>query len=407
MTVKKIAARQRTVCEPRILLPRNADMAKWSVVACDQFTSDRKYWEDLDKFVGDSPSTLRLILPECYLADFDANIRREKIEETMRDYYSRGLFANINSFVYVKRTIGAGKVRNGLMVEVDLECYEYKVGNKAAIRATEGTVEDRLPPRVKIRESSLLEVPHIMLLADDANNRLFATVEKLRGKILYDFELTAGGGHIKGIEVTNTEAVYAALEDLQSDMKKRYGEDLLLLVGDGNHSLAAAKKCYEQAKAEGRDDAELKRYALCEIVNIYDDGIVFEPIHRAVFTDNPESFILGIKDKARGGGVTTAYSGGKEYTVSLPLNPIDAVAFIQNCITEYEKTHNCTVDYIHGDSVVKQLGKRGDCAAIMLPPISKDGFTEYIIQHGVLPKKTFSMGNAEDKRYYLEARLIK
>ena len=395
------------VCEPDVLLPQNCDMHKWSVVACDQFTSDRSYWQKIDAEVGDAPSALRLILPECYLGDADVAEREQEIEKNMRDYVARGLFCAVQSFISVKRTFASGNVRTGLVAKVDLEAYDFAPERKARIRATEGTVESRLPPRVKIRSRSLLELPHILLLCDDPQNLVFAAAEKAAGKTLYDFALNGGGGHISGREITNGAALQAAFAALEENMRARFGEDLLLLVGDGNHSLAAAKRCYEQAKAAGDPSAEQKRYALCEIVNLYDSGIVFEPIHRAVFGVDPA--LLAERLRAR----STQFprkaflrGGGKTYEYRLPADPIAAVAFVQDFLDTDEVAKKGTVDYIHGDDALAALGERADCAAISLPPISKNGFTEYIVQNGILPRKTFSMGNAEEKRYYLEARLI-
>ena len=334
--------------------------------------------------------------------------RTQKIYENMRAYYDSGLFYEVDSFVSVERKFASGKVRRGLVAAVDLTKYEFAVGNKALIRATEGTVVDRLPPRVKIRRESLLELPHIMLLLDDPQNTVFKAVDCSLGKTLYDFELNAGGGHIIGKEVTDSETVLGAFEQLKKDMHKRFGEDLLMLVGDGNHSLAAAKKCYEEAVKSGDENAELKRYALCEIVNLYDEGIVFEPIHRAVFGVAPDKFAEYFARKTADMPlVGVVRGGGKEYRVKYPRGVIEQIAATEKIIEEYIAKFGGSVDYIHGDDVLSALSEREDCVTVKFLPISKDGFTEYIISNGVLPKKTFSMGNAEEKRYYLEARKIR
>ena len=399
--------RSAAVRAPSALLPQNCDMRKWAVVACDQFTSDRKYWESLDFFVGDAPSSLRLILPECYLDESDVAVRRTNIESAMKTYVSGGLFKEVRSYIFVKRTFKSGKVRRGLIAEIDLEQYDFKPSSRALIRATEGTVESRLPPRAAIRKNSPLEIPHILLLADDPKNILFSAVEKSECEKLYDFELCCGGGHICGFAVAQTESVDIAFKTLESDTAARCGENLFLLAGDGNHSLAAAKLCYEQAKACGDASAELKRYALCEIVNLYDDGIEFEPIHRAVFGVNPQEFTKVLQNESKDFSVgAVAFGGGKEYAFALPAKPIEAVAFVQRVAEEYAERYGAKIDYIHGDEAVRELGKLPDCVAIELPPVSKSGFTEYIIKNGILPKKTFSMGSAEEKRYYLEARII-
>lgn len=392
-----------TVRMPTVLLPNGCDMEKWSVVACDQYTSDRSYWARIDAFVGDAPSTLRLILPECYLQDDDVPARTAAVLQNMRTYVNGGLFCERETYVMVKRTFASGKVRTGLVAAVDLTQYEYRPGNKARIRATEGTVESRLPPRVKIRAGSMLELPHILLLIDDPKNIVFSAAERAAGETLYDFALNGGGGTICGRAVSDAAAVETAFTALGADMRARFGQDVLLLVGDGNHSLAAAKQCYENAIRSGDPDAELKRYALCEIVNIYDTGIEFEPIHRAVFGVDPSAFAARLQAASAAYPVSAfVRGGGQTYPVHLPVDPIDAVAFVQSFLEQSGKT----VDYIHGDDVLQTLGERADCVAIRLPPVAKSGFTEYILQHGTLPKKTFSMGHAEEKRYYLEARKI-
>lgn len=402
-----------TVAVPQILLPKDCDMQKWSVVACDQFTSDKAYWNKLDRFVGEAPSTLRLILPECYLDESDVALRQQSVQDAMRRYDAQGLFYTCNSFISVKRTFASGVVRNGLMAAIDLNDYDYRHGTRARIRATEGTVESRLPPRVQIRQKSLLELPHIMVLIDDPQNIVFSQVEKCAGETLYDFEENAGGGHITGKRVTDSDVVLHAFDVLADDMHNRYGEDLLMLVGDGNHSLAAAKQCYEAAKAAGDPSAECKRYALCEIVNLYDDGIVFEPIHRMLFgLDDPRLTVAKLQKYTEDfSEPATVYASkgeykNEKYPILLPADPIEAVAAIQKFIDDYVAQTGCTVDYIHGEDALLRLGTDG-CLAIPLPPITKAGFTEYILRNGVLPRKTFSMGNAQEKRYYLEARKLR
>lgn len=398
--------KQDAVCVPDVLIPTGCDMHKWAVVACDQFTSDVSYWERIDALVGNSPSALRLILPECFLEREDTPARERDILRNMRAYAESGLFTCVHSFIFVERTFQTGKVRKGLVVAVDLTAYDYVPERKARIRATEGTVENRLPPRIKIRAQSLLELPHILLLADDPENKLMTAAQSAKERTLYDFDLNGGGGHIRGTAVQSSP-VLRALGQLQDDMRARFGEDLLLLVGDGNHSLAAAKKCYEEAKEKGDPSAELKRYALCEIVNLYDDGISFEPIHRAVFGVDVPAFAAALADASRSYLVPAVVrGGGKEYPVHLPADPIEAVAFVQNFLDTRPIGERGTVDYIHGADALRALGERADCATVALPPIDRDGFTEYIVHHGVLPRKTFSLGEAEEKRYYLEARRI-
>lgn len=387
------------------------------MVACDQFTSDKTYWNNLSDYVGDSPSTLRLILPECFLGCDEEN-RRRRILDTADEYLKSGLFKELNTYVYVKRKFTNGVVRNGLIAELDLEQYDYEhkkfnindydPAQSPTVIATEGTVVSRLPARVKIRRESKIELPHIMVLVDDPQNRLFKAVCADLGEKLYDFTLNAGGGEIEGYAVENPQTVDLAADSLILESHLRFGKELFALVGDGNHSLAAAKQCYEIAKAEGDPNAELLRYALCEIVNVYDEGIVFEPIHRALFDTDPIALQEKLMSAAQKDfNVKAEFTcGGKSYEYLVPENPIAVYEFVQSVAEGYERD-GCKVDYIHGDDVIQRLGSRDDCIGIKMPPISKDGFTEYVLWNGVLPKKTFSMGDAEQKRYYLEARLLR
>ena len=291
---------------PRILLPKNADMTKWAVNACDQFTSDEKYWKELDGLVGGAVSTLRLIYPEIYLKD-NPEKRIADINGNMNAYLKGGVFKEVaGGFVLVERTTQSG-TRTGIVLAVDLEAYDFKKGSKALIRSTEATILERIPPRVKIRENAPVELPHVMLLYDDAENSVLKKVK--RGEVLYDFELNMGGGHVKGAYIDNSEEVKNAFYALCGD---KNGDKMLFAVGDGNHSLATAKTCWEEIKktlSKSEAQTHPARFALVEAVNIYDSALTFEPIHRLVKTDKADKFIDGLK--TAGGGKAKLVAGGK------------------------------------------------------------------------------------------------
>ncbi|MCL2062502.1 MAG: DUF1015 domain-containing protein [Firmicutes bacterium] len=369
----------------QFLLPeKKVDLQKWAVIACDQHTSDLSYWQKLTAYVGGAPSTLNLIFPEAYLAEGkDAGENRaKKIAAQMNDYLNSGIFCAYEGMVLVERLVSNGKTRTGILLAVDLEQYEYKAGTKPLIRASEGTVLERIPPRTAVRRRCPLELPHIMLLYDDPNGTVLAAARQAKPKpVLYDFTLNFGGGKIRGTHLKNTAPVLSAFEALQSSSRARCGEELLFAVGDGNHSLAAAKQCYEEAKAQGH--GEECRFALCEAVNLYDDALQFEPIHRLVFTDNPAQFAA-------------------EIAKNMPVDPIEAVAYTDAYISKA----GLEADYIHGEENLLKLAAQQNAAPVLLKPMDKAGFFPYIVQNGSLPKKTFSMGEAEDKRYYIEAATI-
>lgn len=385
------------------LLPRNGvDMSKWAAIACDQFTSDRAYWDKLDAYVGDAPSTLRLILPEVYLGDGDGEKRAADIYAAMERYCADGTLEGKRGFVVVDRRQNDGRHRLGAVAVVDLEEYEYTPRNNARIKATEKTVEERLPARVKLREKALLEASHIMLLAENVRPLLEALLKE--GKEVYDFELNMNGGHLTG-RLIDDESKLAAIE--AAALKAH--QSLAFVVGDGNHSLAAAKLVWAQVK-ETIPQSEWAscpaRYAMCEIVDIADPSLDFEPIHRLV-KGGGEELVAYLSDKLCGSARAKAVYGGKETELSVPENSADAIADIQNALDEYAKTTPIVIDYVHGDASVLKAAKREGALAILMPCIAKDGLFDYTVRRGVLPRKSFSMGNAEDKRYYCEARKIK
>ena len=385
------------------LLPRKGvDMSKWAAIACDQFTSDRAYWDKLDAYVGDAPSTLRLILPEVYLGDGDGEKRAADIYAAMERYCADGTLEGKRGFVVVDRRQNDGRHRLGAVAVVDLEEYEYTPRNNARIKATEKTVEERLPARVKLREKALLEASHIMLLAENVRPLLEALLKE--GEEVYDFELNMNGGHLTG-RLIDDESKLAAIE--AAALKAH--QSLAFVVGDGNHSLAAAKLVWAQVK-ETIPQSEWAscpaRYAMCEIVDIADPSLDFEPIHRLVKSGG-EELVSYLADKLCGSARAKAVYGGKETELSVPENSADAIADIQNALDEYAKTTPIVIDYVHGDASVLEAAEREGALAILMPCIAKDGLFDYTVRRGVLPRKSFSMGNAEDKRYYCEARKIK
>ena len=317
-------------------------MQRWAVIACDQHTSEEEYWDKLDSYIGDAPSTLRLMLPEIWLKGKD---KTGEINAEMRKYLDTGVFREINdSFIYVERTLADGSVRPGLVGAVNLDEYDYADGSASAIRATEGTVEERLPARVKIRQGACLEMPHVMVFCEEE-----IKADKL--ELLYDFDLNMGGGHIKG---------WRADADVSSFSR--------LAIGDGNHSLATAKKCGE-------------KYALAEIVNLFDPSVVFHPIHRVMFETD---------------------------TSFLPerVMHFDDVKTCERFCQEYVDAHGGYIDYIHGESTAVEMAAKDGCAAAILPAFDKSTLFEDVFNYGPYEKKSFSVGNSEDKRYYLECRKI-
>lgn len=497
---------------PEILLPaEGTDLAKWAVIACDQYTSQPDYWENVRREVGQEPSTLKLIFPEIYLKDSDKESRIENINRTMRQYLDEGVLEPQKpGFILVDRSTPLTRSRKGLIVAVDLECYDYTPGSRTLIRATEGTVLDRIPPRVKIRENADIELPHIMVLIDDPEKtvieKLYAKKEKF--KKLYDFELMQDGGHIKAWKVEDEESlseVAGALEKLADPeaFKQKYGlnkswdgssahkpeggyansrntscngDVLLFAAGDGNHSLATAKAHWENVKAglmkgskpcpehAGTGESPCipehpARYALVELVNVHDDGLAFEPIHRVLFGINRSAIaeqiasaagdLRGVEFKLfdsqaamenrlqelKGESASEAANSGssltgksnrphvipfilegtygllivREPSSNLEVGTLQAVLdkLVKNSAGRNGTDAGIEIDYIHGEQVVTEIGSKAGCMGFYLPAMSKHDLFRTVILDGVLPRKTFSMGEAEEKRYYLECRKIR
>lgn len=411
-----------------ILLPdfSKVDGTRWSVVACDQYTSEPAYWEAAAKTVGKAPSTLNMILPEVYLSETDA--RTPLVNEAMKKAIAEVLIAHPDAMIALERVQSDGNIRRGIIGAVDLECYDYNRGSSALIRATEGTVLERIPPRVAIRRDAPIELPHIMLLIDDPQKTVIepAIAGCSDRTPIYDFDLMLGGGHVRGtlLNTDEQQAVQSALAALITPdaMEARYGDatlaPLLFAVGDGNHSLAAAKAAYEEVKtALGAEAAKNHpaRYALAEVVNLHDDALKFEPIYRVVFGVDPADILSALTAyTASLNGTATAQSmlcitQDKEETLTVahPEQQL-TVGTLQTFLFDYSDRHpEVEVDYIHGEDSLRSLVNRPDAIGFLFDGMRKDELFRTVIYDGALPRKTFSMGHAPDKRYYLESRKIK
>ena len=408
-----------------ILLPdfNKVDAHRWAVVACDQFTSEPEYWEDAAAIIGDAPSTLRLFLPEAYLSRAEEEI--PTIQATMKQYLSEVLCEHPDSMIYVERTQSDGTVRHGLVLAVDLEAYDYTRGSSSLIRATEATVLERIPPRVAIRRGADIELPHVMLLVDDPARTVLEPLANGVGTPAYDTELMKKGGHIRGRFLTDAEkaTVTDAMNALITPdaIASRYGDaglaPLLFAVGDGNHSLATAKAAYEEVKtAIGAEAAKthLARYALAEVVNIHDDALQFEPIYRVMFDVDAADLLGELRAYAEAlSGTAQAQSvlcrvGDREETITFEHPSLQlTVGTLQAFLDDYLARHpEAEIDYIHGEGSVAALCARERTVGFLFDGMGKDELFRTVIFDGALPRKTFSMGHAEDKRYYLECRRI-
>ena len=412
-----------------ILLPRGCDLSLWSVVACDQYTSQPEYWQRVEERVGRTPSALRLILPESCLEGPSVETDIMEINNTMSRYLREGRFQEYpDALIYVERTLSNGFVRRGLVGMVDLERYDYEPGSHSAVRATEGVVMPRVPPRVKVRKNAPIELPHAMLLSDWMD--IIEPLSILTGEmeLLYDFDLMQGGGHVKGWLLTEgqMERTAQAIRERQ-EWTARERDGLLFLVGDGNHSLAAAKECYERRK--GLTNPEQwpdlpSRYALCELVNFHDEGMEIEPIHRVVFGVRPEVLLDAMgryyPDALRGRQIdpqimekaqciSFVYQEGEGVFALLHSASLTEAGALHDFLDQYlERNPRVRVDYIHGEAEARALAReRGDTVAFLLPAMDKGDLFPSILHHGALPRKTFSVGRAQDKRFYLEARKIR
>ena len=387
-----------------ILLPKE-NFEKWSVIACDQYTSEPDYWENVKEYVGDAPSALNIVFPEVYLSG-DNSKRIGEINANMKNYLDGDVFTTYeNTFVYVKRTLACGKVRRGVVGLIDLEDYSCEKDSRTLIRATEETVAERIPPRVEIRKDAPMELPHIMLLIDDPQKTVIEPLDSQTAPTLYDFDLMQNSGHIKGVAIKGRAA-----EELQNRLSSLAGDGdnpLLFAVGDGNHSLATAKECYRLNKTEN------SRYALVEIVNIHDSSLDFEPIYRLLFGVNPEEFINGFVDalggeyKGEDAQIFTCVYGDNQVEISVKPTAKLAVGTLQTYIDRFLKQNpNAKVDYIHGENSLRELAKAPDTLGFLFDGMRKNELFPAVKQDGSLPRKTFSMGCADDKRFYLEGRRL-
>lgn len=386
-----------------ILLPAK-NPEKWAVIACDQYTSEPEYWENVKKTVGNAPSAFNIIFPEVFLGKNNAD-RISKINATMKSYLENGVFKEYkNTFVYTERTLKNGKTRRGIIGLINLDNYSYEKGSKALIRATEATVKERIPARVEIRRGAHLEMPHVMLLCDDPENLLIGGLASNTGdfECLYDFDLMCGGGHIRGF--APDKAAAEALRRHTEELLRKNGGDLLFVVGDGNHSLAAAKEC---AALGG------SHYALVEVVNIHDSSLEFEPIYRVLFGVEPQKVIEDFIEKCGGEYIGadaqrfTCVYGNTEREISVRPASKLAVGTLQAYLDDYLKAHkDVKIDYIHGEDSLKKLAGERNALGFLFDGMKKEELFDAVRQDGSLPRKTFSMGEADDKRFYLECRKI-
>ena len=436
---------------PQVYLPKaGTDLNKWAVIACDQFTSEPEYWHDVEKIVGDAPSTLNLTFPEVHLEKPGEEERIKNIQATMRKYMDEGILQPRDGLIYVERTVGpSGKTRKGVILCLDLERYDYNKGSSSLIRATEGTIVDRLPPRIKVRQGAAMELPHILVLIDDPKHTVIEPLSAAKSKLekLYDFDLMLESGHLAGYAVNVDPStgsgqdfenqVVAALRDLASPetfaAKYGIGKDepvLLFAMGDGNHSLATAKAIWEKVKPQvGMDHPS--RYALVEIENVHDDGLEFEPIHRVLFGLKKDLFVelkktfgenFSYTEVANGAEMTQRVDsaegqkqaiglvgGGKQFGVIKIANASSnlAVGTIQSFLDAFLKDGGAEkIDYVHGEDVVERLALQAGNAGFYLAGMHKSELFKTVILDGALPRKTFSMGEAREKRFYMEARKI-
>ena len=391
------------VSVPDILLPQGVDAAKWACIACDQYTSQPEVWLETEKIVGDAPSTLRIVLPEVWLGEADARI--PAIHAHMRQYLDTVLTRTVHGFILTVRTTQSG-CRKGLMLAIDLEQYDFSAGSRSRVRATEGTILSRIPPRQKVRRGAPLESPHVMLLIDDKHRTLIEPLyEKLHGTSpLYDAELHQDMGHLTGWAVQD-EADLAAVQDALLALDAARGDAPLFAVGDGNHSLATAKACWEELKptlSPAEREEHPARYALVEVVNLYDDALTFAPIHRVLTGSDPEELRPLLREASDGSSAcaTLVTPQGEETFPGLPVH------VLQPLLDDYLDAHPAaTIDYVHGDEAARTLGGRPDSCALLLTTLDKLSlFPE--VARGPLPRKAFSMGQANEKRCYFECRAL-
>ena len=422
-----------TFLRTNILLPEFSSdpvkMKKWSVVACDQYTSEPEYWQEISDYIGDAYSTLNLTIPEIYLNDEDIDKRIKNTNINMKKYIENGVFTEYkNSYIFVERTLKNGVKRLGIVGAVDLEDYDYSKDSQTKIRATEGTVISRIPPRLKVRCDAPVELPHIMMLIDDDTCDIIESNSKIKDTFtkVYDFDLLKDSGHITGYVMSDNASDILdeklkkldSLDAFNQKYKVNKTSPLIYAMGDGNHSLATAKAYYENLKKEiGEEEARNTpaRYALCELVNLHDVSLEFEAIHRVVFNINGEEFLKEFSkeydvclDNSKDGQKFKLVIGNETKNITV-MNPKEylTVATVQNFLDKFIENKNAEIDYIHGEDVVYKLCENKSNFGIIFEAMEKKDLYKSVILDGALPRKTFSMGEAADKRFYIEARKIK
>lgn len=393
-----------------ILIPKSADLSVWSVIACDQFTSEREYWDRVREKVGTSPSTLNMIVPEAHLNDEPPLDAARRANEAMEEYLEGGLFTVLrDSYIYVEREVSEG-VRRGVVGMIDLEAYNFQYGAKTPVRSSERTVAERLPARMLVRDEAALELPHSLLLIDDEAKTVIEPLakESERLPVVYDFRLMEGGGRITGRLVAgeDADALRARFDALSGDPK--------FIVGDGNHSLAAAKELWNKLSASLSPEEAANhpaRFALCEVNNVYDPGVKLHPIHRIMFGVDPRRLMEEMYEKLQspdGREVTLVIGGEKVGRLRLRGKSFGRmVDIMQDVLEEFESDYEGTLDYIHDGESLIRLTETEESLGILMPTIEKKDLFETVARDGVFPKKSFSIGHARDKRYYLECRKIK
>lgn len=398
-----------------ILLPAHADMRRWSVIACDQFTADAGYWQAVQDTVGDAPSTLRLMLPEFYLGKCDEAAATREIQQTMRRYLDDGVFRTVpHSLVLVQRTLPGGTVRCGIVGALDLEAYDYAPDSVTPIRATEGTVASRLPARVRIRAAAALEMPHIMVFYSDPEDTIRREAQAAAGETLYDFDLMSGGGHVRGLRIAGAKADALAARLCATGVGTDGAHPMRFAIADGNHSLAAARLCWlekKQTLTPEQAAADPARYALVELVNLHSPAVTFEPIHRVLFGTDASKWMQAAE-------TALASTDGSGYAISLIAGRArrdilakgaslgEAIAAMDVFSTAYLAENGGSVDYIHGDDEAIALAAGDGCCGILMPRMDKAELFTSVLRSGPFPKKSFSIGLGADKRYYLECRKL-
>ncbi len=404
-----------------ILIPDHCDDTLWSTVACDQFTSESSYWDEVARITENVPSTFHMMLPEAYLDRRNPTEESKKIHAAMEQYLQTGVFRTVeNSYIYVERTLPSGVVRKGLVGVLDLEHYDYTEDSISPIRATEHTVESRLPARVEIRKQAPLEMPHIMVFIDDPENTVMPCAAAGAGETLYDFDLMCGGGHITGKPVSglNADLVTAVLDELTDEtvLRKKYKFDygaIIYAIGDGNHSLAAAKKCWTEVRETLTPEEQANhpaRFALVELVNIHDEGIQFHPIHRTLFHIQSAEFVAAVRKQlfSEQGMDVRLVSGDVDEIGKVSGGSIgQVIERVNDFCQQFADSHHGVLDFIHGEDEAISMGKTENSGSLLLPTMDKRELFPSVINTGVFCKKSFSIGTAEEKRYYLECRKIR